>query len=95
MSVTPFRVAKLAAARRVVTELLNERRCPFPDEVARAVVDELLSLGWTYPGWQDDEHLPQPSSSTPEGRAKARRIYAETRATRADSVADRLAGEGA
>lgn len=82
MSIT--RTAKIANARRAVVEHLTG--CPFPDEVARDIVDALLNLGWTYPGMHLDDDIPQPSHSTPAGRAAARRIYetvkAEKEATR-------------
>lgn len=75
---SPLRVAKIANARSRIAEMLAGR-CAFPEDVAREVIDELLGLGWAYPGWQVDDHVPQPSSSTPEGRAAARRLFAEIR----------------
>lgn len=75
---TPLRVAKIANLRARFTERLAGR-CPFPDETARELVDELLGLGWQYPGWQLDDNVPQPSHSTPEGRAAARALYEHVR----------------
>ena len=75
---SPLRVAKIANLRARFSERLAGRTA-FPDETARELVDELLNLGWTYPGWQADDHMPQPSASTPEGRRRARELYEATR----------------
>lgn len=63
MSVTPIRAARLANARRAVADILSARHCDYPDEAARLIVDQLLNLGWTYPGWHDDDPIPRPATS--------------------------------
>lgn len=75
---TPLRAARIANARARVAELLTDR-CPHPDSTARDVIDELLLLGWSFPGAHLDDTVPQPSHSTPEGRRRAREIYEKTR----------------
>lgn len=79
MTVTPMRAAKIANAQRAITEILTGQMCPYAESAARQVVDEIRRLGWTPPGWQDDEPVPQPTYSTPQGRARAREIYEQTR----------------
>lgn len=83
---TPLRIAKIANARNRIAELLAGR-CTSPESLAREVIDELLRLGWVYPGWHLDEPTTQPSSSTPEGRRRARELFAAARrASRADDT---------
>lgn len=80
MPPTPLHAARLTNARRIVAERIAPTGCRYPDETARDVIDDLLKAGWTYPGWQHDDHVPRPSYSTAEGRRRAREIFEQTRA---------------
>jgi hypothetical protein len=75
-----LRIAKIAGARRIVAERIAPTGCRYPDETARDIIDDLLKAGWTFPGWQLDDDVPQPSVSTVEGRRRAREIFEQTRA---------------
>lgn len=76
MTVTPIQAAKVVNARRHIGEVLTGH-CSYPDEVARLVIDEIRNLGWTPPGWRDDDAVPQPSTSTPQARRAALEAAAE------------------
>jgi hypothetical protein len=79
MTVTPIRAARLSNARRMATEILTKRQCMYPEEAARLIIDELLNAGWSPPGAVDGDDVPQPSYSTPEGRARARALFEQAR----------------
>lgn len=82
MTVTPIHAAKMANAQRALTEILRRQMCPYAEAAARQVLDELRGLGWAPPGVRDDDHIPQPSYSTPEGRRRARDLFEQTREAR-------------
>jgi hypothetical protein len=86
VTLTPVGAAKIANAQRALVEILQRQMCPYAESAARQVMDELRRLGWSPPGRLEDEVLPQPSTSTPQGRARAREIYEQTRREAANRI---------
>lgn len=71
MTVTPIHAAKIAGTQRAITDILRGQMCPYAESAARQVIDELRNLGWTPPGFRDDDVIPQPSTSSPGIRRMA------------------------
>ncbi|WP_100499381.1 hypothetical protein [Geodermatophilus chilensis] len=92
MTITPARQPAAVARRQLLrdrfAELLTEWGSPHAAERAAHLMDAVDDAGFTLPPALDDAP-PPPSHSTPEGRARARQLFEETRAAHAGDTAAR------
>lgn len=82
---TPHHVGQVTKAEITITDLLDTWGSPEPAARAAVLVAALADLGWTPPRDLTERPPARGGHSTDEGRAAARRLYADMRAAARDA----------